>query len=215
MYTAGNPVMLVDPDGNYLVIWYENNGKRGSFVFNGSNYSSAPENKYVQAVLKAYKYNTDNGGGKAMQEAATSDKYNVTVSNTDLSSLNCFSDVYWNPNEGLKTSDGFILSPATILEHEIDHGLDNAKNPNAHFERSKEDGTVYTNPEEKRVIQGNETKTAKTNKEIPQNKKYSRNNHKGEHVIVDGGPTSTKVNQDKTNNHAKKIENSRKWTPEG
>ena len=214
-YCAGNPIMLVDPDGNYLVIWYEKNGDQVPFVFKGSNYSSAPENKYVQAVLEAYKHNTKNGGGKAMKEAANSTKYNISISKTELDDKSLFKDVYWNPEEGLLTTDGDVLSPATSLEHEIDHALDYAKDPDGHFERQKKDGTAYENPEETRVIQGNETKTAKPNKEISQNKKYSRNNHSGKRVIVDGGPTSTKVNQTKTSNYEKKLEKSPKWTPEG
>jgi len=45
MYTAGNPVMLVDPDGNYLVIWYKVNGHMESFIFKGNNANKAPKNQ--------------------------------------------------------------------------------------------------------------------------------------------------------------------------
>ena len=83
-----------------------------------------------------------------------------------------------------------------------------------HFKRQKNDNTVWTNPEEKRVIQGNETKTAKANKEIPLSKRSSRNNHKGTEVVVDGGPTSTTVNNTKTTEYAKKRNKAPLWTPE-
>ncbi len=189
-------------------------GKQVPFRFDGTNFSSAPKNPFVQSVLTAYKYNVENGGGSALKEAATSLKYNVNVSNTELHDQAHNSNVYWNPELGLKTTDGYVLSPATSLEHEVDHALDYLKNPNEHFEKQKGDGSVWDNKEEKRVIQGNETKTAKANNEIPETKKYSRNNHAGSDVIVDGGPISTKVNTVKTKEYVEKLEKAPKWTPE-
>jgi hypothetical protein len=57
--------MLVDPDGRDLVIWYKVNGELKSLVFKGNNANKTLKSSYVQAVLKAYKYNVDNGGGSA------------------------------------------------------------------------------------------------------------------------------------------------------
>ena len=58
-YCAGNPVNLVDPDGNMLVIIYENNGKMDYFYFTGIE-TVIPDDDYVRSVIEAYKYNKEN-----------------------------------------------------------------------------------------------------------------------------------------------------------
>jgi len=60
MYCGGNPVMFVNPDGRYLVIWYEVNGESKSFVFKGNNTNKAPKNSYVQAVPLSKRYFRNN-----------------------------------------------------------------------------------------------------------------------------------------------------------
>ena len=81
--------------------------------------------------------------------------------------------VNWNPDNGIKTTEGGVQSPATIIEHEMDHGNDNLDNPKNHNDRRRTPDSQYGNKEERRVITGAETKTARSNGEA------IRKDHKG------------------------------------
>ncbi len=72
-----------------------------------------------------------------------------------------------------KTSTNGAQSPATRLEHEIDHAVDEADHPSEHRGRRDTANEQFGNEEEKRVIMGSELKTATANGET------TRNNHYG------------------------------------
>ena len=75
------------------------------------------------------------------------------------------------------------------------HAISRKKDLKALQDRRGDTNTQYTNEEEKRVIQGSETKTAKANGEISENKTQSRYSHGGsnvKHVKVENS-TSTKI----------------------
>lgn len=204
-YAINNPVKFVDPDGNDIYIWSP--GQNKPFIFNGKNVSSAPNNAYVQNVLKAYDYDVSNGGGDNLKEAASNPDLQISISignNGDESeNIDGYEYVRWDSNEGLLTEEGSVLSAATLLEHEMDHSVDRAKAPLAHGDRSKPNGTKYTNKEEERVINGSEKKTGTANGEFK--KGEQRKSHGGTTVVVNGS-TSTKVNKEKTNAQLKKME---------
>ena len=92
--------------------------------------------------------------------------------------------ISWESRKGLKNSYGGKQSPATRMEHEFDHAIDNINNSHNHRIRREEADAQYDNKEEKRVITGSERKTARANKED------IRYNHKGKTFDVSG---STKV----------------------
>jgi len=187
MYVAGNPVMLVDPDGREIIIWYMQDGKKTSFKFDGTNYALAPKNSYVQSVLKAYKYNVDNGGGgNLMSFAYSKDRY-LSISYYYRNG-NSYGNVYWNPYSALLTTDGHVLSPATLLEHEAAHAQHYTFLKN-YWDRRKIKDDKYTNEEEKQTIIVDESWTATHNKEVPNG--WVRPDHEGSPVgVVD--PTSNK-----------------------
>jgi len=69
--------------------------------------------------------------------------------------------VFWEPRKELKLSNGGKQSPATRLEHEFDHAVDDIKNHKNHADRRKVNSKNYYNAEEKRVIIGSESETAR------------------------------------------------------
>lgn len=87
-----------------------------------------------------------------------------------------------------------IISPATALNHELDHGVAAIKDPDGYAERTdpkKGADSQYDNKEEKRVITGSEQKTAKALGEIKEGE-VTRTNHKGTQIKTIA-PTSTKT----------------------
>lgn len=178
-YCAGNPVNMIDPDGRLVVF-----AKGVSECFK-SNFS-----KSVQHL------NEHGCGGmlKALNESKKT--YFIAESKSGPNSFDYKSKtIQWNPQMGLKTNDAHYLSPATLLNHEIDHALEYDKNPITFKENMKSyddnhPDNLYGNPEEKRVISGSEQTTARALGEINENE-VTRTDHSGFHVTMEG-PTSNK-----------------------
>ena len=176
VYCLNNPVNAMDPDGKEVVIWYKNKqGQDCQFVFtgfHGKNFIIYPKNQFIKDFLQAYMHNVKNGGGNMMKEAVLNKKYRIYVD--DAANLaepeTNFSPgrqptIHWESRKGLKTSHGGKQSPATRLEHEFDHAVDNINNSLNHRIKREQKDKQYGNKEEKRVITGSESKTAKANKE--------------------------------------------------
>ena len=175
-YCNNNAVNAVDPDGRKVIIWYKNKqGEDRQFIFtgfHGKNYIVHPRDKLIKDFLLAYMYNVKNGGGDNMIKAVTNKKYNIEVRDATLYEdfeTEYYNDgnpyVFWESRKGLKTSNGGKQSPATRLEHEFDHAIDDLTNAHNHGIRQKQKDVQYFNKEEERVITGSERKTAKANKE--------------------------------------------------
>jgi hypothetical protein len=211
-FCLNNPVKFIDPDGMDVKIFYQNNGKTQSFVYNGTQ-SNIPNNPFVKSFIGAYQYNIQNGGGDPSKNAVTNSNIMLNVTETDGQSIHSYGTIYWNPNYGSKTTEGNVLSPATVLDHEIDHGVSYGTNKKEHFDRVERKDKKYDNAEERRVITGSEQKTAKANNEI-KNGTVTRTNHKGEGVITKG-TTSTDIDKAKTNSFKRQEEERRlKFTSE-
>jgi RHS repeat-associated protein len=198
-FVANNPIIYIDPDGRDIVIWYKDeNGKDASFRFTGDA-SNAPKNEFVRQVIGAWTYNVSNGGGDPSFNAATDESVMINIMATDINSHHDrFSGtVYWNPEAGSLTDENVVLSPATVLDHELDHGYQAQKNPSQYAQDENTNRTDgYTNNEEYRVITGSEQKTARANGEIKENQ-VTRGNHNGR-TVATSSPTSTKVNRART-----------------
>lgn len=190
-FLNNNPLLYIDPDGRDFIIWYKiiTKNKSGKIIkrrdahfrYNGSNASEAPNSKFVRDVIKSHKYNVKNGGGDNTDYLVNNPDIDVHImKNTPGLGHRATTDfgfkyiILWDSETGLQTAEGHVLSPATGLEHESDHIKSRYDNLAEHIERNKTEDEKYWNKEEKRVIQGSETKTSKANGEIPKKQKYSR-----------------------------------------
>ena len=190
LYCAGNPIRYVDPDGRVIYIAYQDNNNRTRWFkftgFHGKTKIDIPNNKFVKDVVESYVYNCKNGGGDMMKKAIYSKKA-IYIQDSRLETFDqssCFQydssvdydsqpTIFWNPNEGTITSEGGFQSPATCLEHEMDHAIDYVSNPKAHKQRSQISDDKYDTKEERRVTTGSEARQAKFNNES------RRYNHRG------------------------------------
>jgi len=208
VYVANNPTMFIDPDGRKIRVYYnQRKNAEGKIIadywdFNGTNESSAPDNQFVRDFLEAYNYNIKNGGGDNLKRAAFANELfelfeSIAMGGSSFHNLYGRNIIKWDPLGGLMVSNGDILSAATILEHEFDHGVSMTYDTKGHLKRRDTKLKDYTNAEELRVISGSETKTARANGEISANKSQSRFSHGGNTRVPTESPTSTKVRNTK------------------
>ncbi len=98
----------------------------------------------------------------------------------------------WNPTEGIRSFDGKTeISPTTLLNHELDHGVQAVTNPSQFQKDSKSKDDHYDDKEGKRVITTTEQKTALALGEIKSGE-TTRTNHLGFDIST-AGPTTTKT----------------------
>ena len=192
VYCVNNPIKYIDPDGRDVLIWYKdkqgNNNLFRFSGFHGNNTIKIPNNPYIKDFMKAYLYNAKYKGSKTV-EAVTNHKYTIYLSDSEYYETYYRGNkeqptVYWVPRQGLKTTEGENMSPATLLEHEMSHAIDDADNHTLHTERTNTPDEQYGNKEEMRVIT-EERKIAKSRGE------GTRYNHKG-YDIQTVSPTSTR-----------------------
>ena len=186
-YSGNNPVNAIDPTGKEILIQYKNSqGQFQTYHFNGfgGKSISIPRDQFVRDVITAYLYNASNGEINNMIKAATNPNYKIYVRNAidpdvmDVPSTRYLLDagkhiITWQSRKGVKTTTGGRQSAATGLEHEFDHALNAIEDP-AHNMRKKTYNEQYDTEEEKRVIEGSETKMARSHGES------IRKDHKGE-----------------------------------
>jgi RHS repeat-associated protein len=173
-YCAGDPVNKFDPDGRIVYLRYKGeNGKTVQYTFNPQNQQNIPDNSFVRDFVSAYNYNIENGGGDNMFNAAHDSKREYIVVDANICKVQETAyvpqygerKIKWESRKGMRFDDDKRQSPATRLEHEFDHAVDDANNGSAHRYRRGEPAGRYGNEEEQRVIEGSESKTALANGE--------------------------------------------------
>ena len=91
--------------------------------------------------------------------------------------------VLWNVSSA--SFNNSLLSPVTMLVHELGHGANHHKNKKEYIQKLNTKNDDYDNLEEKRVIENIETDAAKKHEDIPQNQEKTREDHDGEYYKVE------------------------------
>jgi|GEM_PF-2029463 len=197
-YAANNPLFYTDPTGKYIVIHYydDDNGDQ-TFIFDGTNGSEAPDNAFVQAFMAAYNYATSNGEGTALLEAATNSDLSINLGAAVGDSYAKGDWVFWNPTQGITDGGNApVISPAIMLEHEMDHSVDRMLNPDSHAQNQADKSSMphARNMEEQRVMEGTEQRTARSVGEIGAGQR-TRANYFSAHPVMTTGSTSTIIDR--------------------
>ena len=114
--------------------------------------------------------------------------------------------INWNPEMGVETPNGTIMSPATVLNHEMTHATrcdtaveqynDGNEDAFKEYEKSlKQDASnPYGSLDEQIVIKGNEQRTAQALGEVKPGQ-VTRTNHSGKPVQVKSPISTDKVDE--------------------
>ena len=164
-YCLDNPVDYIDSDGNDVLIWYQDKqGRDRSFRYDGSQ-KMVPANSFVMDFIHTYNYLKFYDVGFNVVNAVKDHSVLIELQNddndTNYQNIDRRPTVFWQSRKGIILTNGRMQSPAVRLEHEFDHAMDAIRNCKNHNDRRKKADSQYENAEERRVIEGSETKTAK------------------------------------------------------
>jgi RHS repeat-associated protein len=209
-YTANNPILNIDPDGEDYIVWYYENDQRQSIrlkswedvnklkdmnskddflrnMYTILNYSKG-ENIAEKALTGDFVTNVVYGSGKGEYN----DKTN-TISIDPLVGIEHINDDQMGKALSETKGNGKATSPAAIFLHEVGHFMNFMEDPKAatyrQYNPTSTNDKLFGTKEEKRVIQLVENPFAikkATNGESP------RTNHGGIPSVV-ASPTSTKI----------------------
>lgn len=163
-YCLDNPVNVVDPDGKEVFILYQDKkGKYKAFFYNGRQ-RYVPNNQFVLDFVHTYNYLKANNIGTNVRNAVENADILIGVHEMNITQYINESQmpiVLWESRKGIILSNGKRQSPAVRLEHEFDHAIDDWKSAKNHREKRMTYDKQYGNKEERRVIEGSETRTAR------------------------------------------------------
>ena len=178
-YCAWNPVRLTDPNGDTI------------------RPATGSSPTFVAQLNLAIQYLVDNGADDIYSRLQSNSTI-IYVSEVDFKDAELISsnpkskNIEWCPTAGVYTTEGVMMSPTTVLEHEFDHMLQSLEAPTQQDADYKNKVDFYGNLEEVRVIDGSEQATACRLGEI-EDGQFTRKNHAGNFYEV-LSPTSTTVN---------------------
>ena len=162
IYAGNNPVMFRDPDGRIIMFA---SGTSVIFMLKYYITRSFMKSKGTDNIFK--------------QLDANPSIIFLKESKNESSFVPSENTINWDPAMGaLFPETGVIISPATVLNHEADHALQELTNPQQKAIDKNNTNTPYGNKEEERVITGSEQETARKHGEITDSE-VTRTNHKG------------------------------------
>ena len=164
-YCAGNPISRIDLDGQIVI-------PVGSKEYVNKFYSNI---KYMQSKGTAAGYNILHKSDNIY--FVKEGKGEIIVSTTGVNII------YWTPGVSLLTTNNKILSPATILAHEFEHGVDAEADTDQYILNNDTIDEQYGDKNERNVIANEEQDIAKRQGEIEEGE-VTRTDHKGFHVQV-------------------------------
>ena len=165
--------MYIDPDGRKIVF--------------AQNVSEDFKKAFAQSVQHLNKHGAS--GMMAKLHASETVYYISEKSGGSFYDPNTRT-IGWDPSLGALTEEGHIVSPTTILNHEVDHALQHDQNPEQFFNDINTPDPNYGDKEEKRVITGSEQDTARKLGEIKEGE-VTRTSHSGAILIPVTSSTST------------------------
>ena len=177
---GNNPILRMDPLGDTIV------------------FNDDASLEFIDQFYSAFAYLDAHGVGDNLMALQRSPTRILVVDLGEADAPDDYSvaakTIHWSAENAI-TQNGITISPATLLDHEADHALQDLKN----HEQQKKDGNTkdksYTNKEERRVIAGREQKVARALGEI-KNGQMTRRNHRGDRIKV-SDPTSTESTVEK------------------
>ncbi len=220
-YTANNPIYYIDPDGQQIIIHYQDeDGKDQEHIYKyGKKYDG--ENQFIKDVYSSLSYLIDNDADTtglikklAGDELGDVNVLKNTKENNPLIENDNFqtyfnsdtNTIIWDPEVGIKEAqtsilsflkgDGYnqeaLVSPAEGLLHELGHAESSLEDPEQHKKDSNFNvGSGYDNKEEFDVITKIERPAAKK-----LGRKRTRDAHRGK-VYRTVSPTSVKPKKKK------------------
>ena len=162
-YCGNNPVKFVDPDGRKVY------------------FAPKVSSQFKQDFAMAVQHLNQHGAAGMLAKLESSDNvYYIAESLNEYSNYNTGNNtITWASRYGNLTTEAVLLSPTSVLNHEVDHALQHDQNPRQQKIDGKKDlSNPYGNKEEERVITGSEQETAKKLGEIEQDE-VTRKDHGG------------------------------------
>jgi len=171
-YALNNPLKYIDPDGQEV------------------RFAKGTSATFQKQFAAAVKYlNVHGASGKLARLHESKTIYYIDEGSSRSNYNPKTKTISWDPAMGAITNENAILSPTTVLNHEVDHALQQDRNPDQYDKDRKTPDAQYDTKEEKRVIEGSEQGTAKKLGEIEEGE-VTRKDHKATRFKTTG-PTST------------------------
>jgi len=137
-YCSNNPVKYIDPDGRLVKF--------------APKVSQDFKDKFT-ATVKYMNSKGTNGFLKSLNDSKEVYYINETTGNQNKFQSKD-KTILWNPNLAKLTDENAILSPATLLNHELDHANQFDSKKDEFVKNATIEDKQYDNLEEKRVIEG-------------------------------------------------------------